>query len=94
MHTVILGSHIQAIYEAFALCKSKGGDLDILREALVGGSANSWTLENLANAVIDKNEKACFRINLQFKDLKLASEISDQNESVNIYFYFLDICTL
>ena len=71
---IMVGSHIQAMCEAFALCKSKGGNLALLRETLIGGSANSWMLENFGNAVIDKNEKAGFRIDLQLKDLKLASD--------------------
>jgi 2-hydroxy-3-oxopropionate reductase len=71
---IMVGSHIQAMCEAFALCKSKGGDLKLLKETLLGGSANSWILENLGNQVINKNENAGFRIDLQLKDLKLASE--------------------
>ena len=71
---IMVGSHIQAMCEAFALCKSKGGNLKLLRETLIGGSANSWLLENLGNDVINKNEHAGFRIDLQLKDLKLASE--------------------
>ena len=71
---IMVGSHIQAICEAFALCKAKGGDLKLLKETLIGGSANSWMLENLGNDVINKNEHAGFRIDLQLKDLKLASE--------------------
>ncbi len=71
---IMVGSHIQAMCEAFALCKSKGGDLKLLKETLIGSSANSWMLENLGNDVIDKNEHAGFRIDLQLKDLKLASE--------------------
>ena len=71
---IMVGSHIQAMCEAFALCKSKGGDLKLLKETLIAGSANSWMLENLGNDVINKNEHAGFRIDLQLKDLKLASE--------------------
>ena len=71
---IMVGSHIQAMCEAFALCRSKGGDLKLLKETLIGGSANSWMLENLGNDVINKNEHAGFRIDLQLKDLKLASE--------------------
>jgi len=73
---IMVGSHIQAMCEAFALCKSKGGDLKLLKETLKGGSANSWILENLGNDVIDKKEHSGFRIDLQLKDLKLASEAS------------------
>ena len=71
---IMVGSHIQAMCEAFALCKSKGGDLKLLKETLIGSSANSWMLENLGDDVIDQNEHAGFRIDLQLKDLKLASE--------------------
>jgi 2-hydroxy-3-oxopropionate reductase len=71
---IMVGSHIQAMCEAFALCKSKGGDLKLLKETLIASSANSWMLENLGNDVIDKKEHAGFRIDLQLKDLKLASE--------------------
>jgi 2-hydroxy-3-oxopropionate reductase len=71
---IMVGSHIQAICEAFALCKSKGGDLTLLRKTLMGGSANSWILENQGKAIIEKNENAGFRIDLQLNDLKLASE--------------------
>ncbi len=71
---IMVGSHIQAMCEAFALCKSKGGDLTLLKETLTAGSANSWMLENMGNDVIAKNDKAGFRIDLQLKDLRLASE--------------------
>ena len=71
---IMVGSHIQTMCEAFALCKSKGGDLKLLKDTLMGGSANSWILENLGNYVIDKKDHAGFRIDLQLKDLKLASE--------------------
>ena len=71
---VMVGSHIQAMCEAFALCKAKGGDLKLLRDTLIGGSANSWLLENLGNHILEKNDKAGFRIDLQLKDLRLANE--------------------
>ena len=71
---VMVGSHIQAMCEAFALCKAKGGDLKLLRDTLIGGSANSWLLENLGNQILEKNDKAGFRIDLQLKDLRLANE--------------------
>jgi 2-hydroxy-3-oxopropionate reductase len=71
---VMVGSHIQAMCEAFALCKAKGGDLKLLRDTLIGGAANSWLLENLGKQVLEKNDKAGFRIDLQLKDLRLANE--------------------
>ena len=41
---------------------------------MIGGSANSWLLENLGNQILEKNDKAGFRIDLQLKDLRLANE--------------------
>ena len=71
---IMVGTHIQSMCEAFALCKSKGGDLKLLKDTLIGGAANSWLLENLGDLVVEKNDKAGFRIDLQLKDLKLANE--------------------
>jgi 2-hydroxy-3-oxopropionate reductase len=76
---IMVGTHIQAMCEAYSLCKSKGGDLSLLRETLMSGSANSWMLENLGNDIINKNEKAGFRIDLQLKDLKLATDAAYEN---------------
>ena len=41
---IMVGTHIQSMCEAFALCKSKGGDLKLLKDTLIGGAANSWLL--------------------------------------------------
>jgi 2-hydroxy-3-oxopropionate reductase len=71
---LMVGSHIQAMCEAFALCRSYQGDLEILRQTLMGGAAGSWMLENLGPQIIDKDDSAGFRIDLQLKDLRLAGE--------------------
>jgi|TARA_A100001391_G_scaffold196597_2_gene175415 2-hydroxy-3-oxopropionate reductase len=71
---LMAGVHIQAMCEAFALCRSQGGDLNLLREVLAGGAAGSWMLDNLGPQVISKDDSAGFRIDLQLKDLRLAGE--------------------
>ena len=71
---LMVASHIQAMCEAFALCRSHGGDLEVLRRTLIGGAAGSWMLENLGPQVIEKDDSAGFRIDLQLKDLRLAGE--------------------
>ena len=71
---LMAGVHIQAMCEAFALCRAHGGDLELLRKTLMGGAANSWMLENLGPQVIAKDDSAGFRIDLQLKDLRLAGE--------------------
>jgi hypothetical protein len=69
---LMAASHIQAMCEAFALGRAHGADLEVLRNALAGGAAGSWMLDNLGPQVIAKDARAGFRIDLQLKDLKLA----------------------
>lgn len=71
---LMVGVHIQAMCEAFALCRAQGGDLELLRDTLMGGAAGSWMLDNLGPQVIAKDDAAGFRIDLQLKDLRLAGE--------------------
>jgi 2-hydroxy-3-oxopropionate reductase len=71
---LMCASHIQAMCEAFALCRSFDGDLALLREVLQGGAAGSWMLENLGPQVLTGDDSAGFRIDLQLKDLRLAND--------------------
>lgn len=71
---LMAASHIQAMCEAFALCRSFDGDLEVLREVLMGGAAGSWMLENLGPQVLAGDTSAGFRIDLHLKDLRLAGE--------------------
>lgn len=71
---LMVASHIQAMCEAFALARAHGTDLELMRNALRGGAAGSWMLDNLGSKVLAKDDAAGFRIDLQLKDLKLASE--------------------
>jgi 2-hydroxy-3-oxopropionate reductase len=71
---LMCASHIQAMCEAFALCRSFKGDLALLREVLQGGAAGSWMMENLGPQVLAGDDSAGFRIGLQLKDLRLANE--------------------
>jgi 2-hydroxy-3-oxopropionate reductase len=71
---VICGINLMGIAEALALGRSMGLDPGKLREVLMGGSANSWMLENLGPLMIAKDPRAGFRIDLKLKDLRLAGE--------------------
>lgn len=71
---LMVASHIQAMCEAFALARAHEVDLTLMSNALRGGAAGSWMLDNLGPKVIAKDDSAGFRIDLQLKDLKLANE--------------------
>ena len=76
---LICGINLQAICEAFALGRACDIDLDQMREVLMGGSANSWMLENLGEAMIEGDVSAGFRIDLMMKDLRLVLGAAQQN---------------
>ncbi|CAN5304326.1 NAD(P)-dependent oxidoreductase [soil metagenome] len=71
---VVCALNIQALCEAFALGRAAGADLALLREALSGGAAGSWMLDNLGPQMIEGDASAGFSIQLQLKDLRLALE--------------------
>lgn len=69
---IVCAMNIQAICEAMALARAGGVDLKLMRQVLQGGSAGSWMMEHLAPQMIEGDDSAGFRIDLQLKDLRLA----------------------
>ncbi|MDJ0390617.1 NAD(P)-dependent oxidoreductase [Roseomonas sp. E05] len=75
---LVCAINIQAMCEAIALARASGLDPAVAREVLMGGSANSWMLENLGPKVLAKDDSAGFRIDLKLKDLRLANDLAFQ----------------
>jgi 2-hydroxy-3-oxopropionate reductase len=73
---IVCTMHIQAACEAFALARANGIDLAKVREALLGGAAASWILDNHGRLMIERDDTPHFRIDLQAKDLRLACELA------------------
>ncbi|MQA86540.1 MAG: NAD-binding protein [Streptosporangiales bacterium] len=73
---IVCAMNIQALCEAFALARSQGADLALLREVLRGGAAGSWMLDNLGPQMINGDPSAGFRIELQLKDIRLATQLA------------------
>lgn len=73
---IVCTMHIQAVCEAFALARANGVDLAKVREALLGGAAASWILQNHGPLIIARDDMPHFRIDLQAKDLRLACELA------------------
>ncbi len=71
----ILGAlHTLAACEALALAKKAGLDQKTVLNAVLGGSAKSWILENGGPKIIDKDFKPGFMVKLMQKDLNLVLE--------------------
>jgi 2-hydroxy-3-oxopropionate reductase len=73
---LVVGINLQGVCEAIALGRAAGVDLGKLRDALMGGSASSWMMQNLAPKILDKDANAGFRIDLMLKDLRLTGELA------------------
>jgi 2-hydroxy-3-oxopropionate reductase len=69
---IIVGLTIQAVAEAFTLAKKSGVDLEKMREALLGGFAQSRILDLHGKRIIEKNFKPGFKIKLHRKDMNIA----------------------
>ena len=63
---------VMAMSEALALAKKMGIDQYKVREALLGGSAQSFVLQNHGKRLLDGTLAPGFRANLMLKDIKLA----------------------
>lgn len=75
---LVCGINIQAICEALALARASGLDPKVMRDVLMAGSAGSWMLDKLGPAMIERDTRAGFRIDLMLKDLKLAQDLAFQ----------------
>ncbi len=69
---LVIAGTLMAVSEAFALAKKMNIDPYKVREALLGGSAKSFVLENQGKRLLDGTLQPGFRANLMLKDVKLA----------------------
>lgn len=69
---VVVALTIQAVSEALALAAKAGVDPARVRQALLGGFAQSRILEAHGQRMLDRNFKPGFRVRLHQKDLNIA----------------------
>jgi 2-hydroxy-3-oxopropionate reductase len=70
---MIIATTVLAISEALALGRKAGLDPEAMRQALLGGSARSFAMENHGKHIIEGNVAPGFRAELMRKDLRLAA---------------------
>ena len=66
--------------EALAFAKSCGLDLNVLLEAVSGGSANTWSLANYGPRILKGDFEPGFFVKHYIKDMKLAEESANDME--------------
>jgi 2-hydroxy-3-oxopropionate reductase len=69
---IIVGITVEAVAEALLFASKAGADPEVVRQALMGGAANSIILENHGGRMLERNFEPGFRAELQQKDLNLA----------------------
>ena len=69
---IVVALTIQAVSEALTLAKKSGVDVGKVRDALLGGFAQSRILDLHGKRIMEGNFKPGFRIKLHRKDLRLA----------------------
>jgi 3-hydroxyisobutyrate dehydrogenase len=68
----------QAVSEALAFAVAHGLDLDKVIEALGGGAAGSWFLENRGPNMRDMNFPLGFKVTLHAKDLEICRKMAER----------------
>jgi 2-hydroxy-3-oxopropionate reductase len=71
---IVVGLTIEAVAEALLFARRAGADVSKVREALLGGFAQSRILEVHGQRMIDETFDPGFRIRLHRKDLSLATD--------------------
>ncbi len=77
---ILAAQTIAAVGEAFLLAKSSGVDPHKVREALLGGFANSKVLELHGKRILENNYKPGFKAKLHFKDIGIALKSAEENK--------------
>jgi 3-hydroxyisobutyrate dehydrogenase-like beta-hydroxyacid dehydrogenase len=72
---------LRAVSEAFVLAKKLGIDPYKVRDALLGGSAQSFVLANHGKRLLDGTRQPGFRAERLLKDIKLAQSTGRDTES-------------
>lgn len=75
---ILVGVHTLAAAEALSLAKKSGLDKKTVLDALLGGSAKSWILENVGSKMVENDYTPGFMVKLMRKDLRLILESSKE----------------
>jgi 2-hydroxy-3-oxopropionate reductase len=76
---IVAAQTVAAVGEAFLLAKSSGVDPKKVREALLGGFANSKVLELHGKRILDNDFTPGFKAELHFKDIGIALKTAQKN---------------
>lgn len=74
---IVVAAQMVGVSEALVFAKKAGADLDAVVEAISGGAAGCWTLDNRAPQMIKGNFDPGFFASYQYKDLRIATDAGE-----------------
>jgi 2-hydroxy-3-oxopropionate reductase len=74
---IIVAAQAVAVSEALLLAEQAGADLEAVVDAVSGGAAGCWALDNRALRMLDGDFEPGFFASYQYKDLRIATEAGE-----------------
>ena len=74
VNQIMVGGTLAAVCEGLLFGARAGVDLNPVFEAVTGGAANSWQLENLGSRALKRDFDPGFMVKLMHKDLRLITD--------------------
>jgi 2-hydroxy-3-oxopropionate reductase len=74
---IVVAAQMVGVSEALVFAKKAGADLEAVVEAISGGAAGCWTLDNRAPRMIQGNFDPGFFASYQYKDLRIATDAGE-----------------
>lgn len=80
VNQVMVAGTLAAVCEGLIMGAKAGVDMDKVFQAVTGGAANSWQLENLGSRILKRDFDPGFAVKLMLKDQRLINEIAQNME--------------
>lgn len=74
---IVVAAQMVGVSEALVFAKKAGADLEAVVEAISGGAAGCWTLDNRAPEMIQGDFDPGFFASYQYKDLRIATDAGE-----------------
>lgn len=74
---MVVGNTLQAISETLVFAEKAGANLEAVVEAISGGAAGCWALDNKAPRMLEGNFEPGGMASYQYKDLKIATNTGE-----------------
>lgn len=80
VNQIMVGGTLAAVCEGLLFGAKAGIDLNPVFQAVTGGAANSWQLENLGSRILKRDFDPGFMVKLMHKDLRLITDAAREME--------------